>query len=75
MRPRGETQMWRRLLMLTGLDKVTLRAMDMVEADIRLTSGNQFFRLDGCVAKFHASVRIESGFGYEFDIIRHKGYE
>lgn len=63
------------LLMLTGLDMVTLRAMDMVEADIRLTSGNQFFRLDGCVAKFHASVRIESGFGYEFDIIRHKGYE
>ncbi|MGN0424918.1 MAG: DUF5702 domain-containing protein [Acetatifactor sp.] len=63
------------LLMLTGLGKLTLRAMDMVEADIRLTPGNQFFRLDGCVAQFRASVRIESGFGYGFEIIRQKGYE
>ena len=63
------------LLMLTGLEKLTLRAMDMVEADIRLTPGNQFFRLDGCVAQFRANVRIDSGFGYGFEIIRQKGYE
>ena len=61
--------------MLTGLEKLTLRAMDMVEADIRLTPGNQFFRLDGCVAQFRANVRIDSGFGYGFEIIRQKGYE
>lgn len=63
------------LLMLSSLKCVTLRAMDMVEADIRLTPGNQFFRMDGCVAAFRASVRIDSGFGYEFEVIRQKAYD
>lgn len=65
----------RTLLMLSGPDQITLRAMDMVEADIRKTPGNQLFRLDGCVAGFRAAVRIDSSYGYGFEIIRKKMYE
>lgn len=65
----------RTLLMFSGLETLTARAMDMVEADIRLTPGNQLFRLDGCIAGFRAAIRIDSGYGYGFEIVRKKTYE
>lgn len=62
-------------MMLTDADKITARAMDMVEADIRKTPGNAAFRLDGCFRAIEAHVRIGSTHGYQYDITRQKNYE
>lgn len=61
-------------MMFTDLDTLTCRAMDMVEADIRLTPGNEYFRLDGCYDGIEACVRIQSAYGYEYEITRRKFY-
>lgn len=62
-------------MMLTGLDTLTERALDLVEADIRLTPGNAHFRLDACYTKVEAFMRIDSSFGYQFEILRERVYE
>ncbi len=61
-------------LTLTDLDKLTVRAMNMVEADIRQTPGNASFRLDGCYDRLEADVRIGSTYGYEYCIQRQRSY-
>lgn len=62
-------------MMLSGVDTLTARAMDMVEADIRKTSGNAAFRLDGCFGALEACVRIGSSYGFRYQITRQKSYE
>ena len=62
------------LLMLTDTDTTTVRAMNMVEADIRLTPGNECFRLDACYSGVEALMEINSGFGYRFEILRERFY-
>lgn len=62
------------MLMLQNEDTLTARAMNMVEADIRLTAGNEYFRLDGCIDAVEACVRIKSAYGYSCEITRQKGY-
>lgn len=62
------------LMMLTDLDTLTGRAMNLVEADIRQTSGNSHFRLDGCYDKVEAAFYMESAYGYTCEITRKKGY-
>lgn len=62
------------LLMLTDTDTATVRAMNMVEADIRLTPGNEYFRLDACYGGVEALMEINSGFGYRFEILRERFY-
>ncbi len=62
------------LMTLTDLETLTGRAMDMVEADIRLTPGNAAFRLDACYARVEAAIRISSSFGYQYEITRERGY-
>ncbi len=61
-------------MMLTDLETLTDRAMDMVEADIRQTPGNQNFRLDGCYDRVEACIRFVSTYGYEYVITRSRGY-
>lgn len=61
-------------MMCTDLDTLTARAMNMVEADIRLTPGNSAFRLDGCYAELEAYIEVESGYGFDFEITRQKAY-
>ncbi len=63
------------LMTLTGLDTLTVRAMDMVEADIRQTPGNSYFRLDACYGELEALMRIDSSFGYRFEIRRKRAYQ
>lgn len=55
-------------------DTLTMRAMNMVEADIRATQGNENFRLDGCLDAVEAVVQVESAYGYSCEITREKGY-
>lgn len=62
------------LMLLEDEDTITRRAMDMVEADIRLTAGNEAFRLDGCVDCLEMSARITSSYGYETTVTRRRGY-
>ena len=64
----------RLLLLFADMDTLTGRAMNMVEADIRLTSGNAFFRLDNCYDKVEFCLHVRSKYGYEYEITRKKGY-
>ena len=59
---------------LTSLDELTVRAMDMVEADIRMTENNQLFCLDGCYDRVQFDIRMSSSFGYEYQLSREKAY-
>lgn len=62
-------------MMLTGLDKLTGRAMNMVEADIRMTEGNAAFCLDGCYDRMEFDIRMSSSFGYKYQLIRDRAYD
>lgn len=61
-------------MMFTDLDTLTARAMNMVEADIRLTAGNSSFRMDGCYDGIEAYIPITSTHGYFYEITRKKYY-
>lgn len=65
----------RLFMMLTDVETLTGRAMNMVEADIRGTPGNAAFRLDGCYAQIEACIRIHSEFGYQYEITRQRSYQ
>ncbi len=62
------------LMMFTDTEVLTMRAMDMVEADIRMTPGNRAFRLDGCYDMVEACIRLKGGNGREYEIVRQKQY-
>lgn len=64
----------RLFMMFVDLDTLTGRAMNMVEADIRLTPGNQFFRLDNCYEQVEFCIHVSSEYGYDYEITRRKGY-
>lgn len=61
-------------MMLADQDTLTVRAMDMVEADIRKTPGNAYFRLDGCYDRIQSRINITGDRGYAFELIRAKSY-
>ena len=48
----------------------TLRLMDMMEADLRDTPGNEAFRLDACFDVVAAKATVQSGFGYSLEVQR-----
>lgn len=62
------------LMCFTDLDTLTVRAMDMVEADIRKTPGNEAFRLDACYDCIETRISVESAYGYKYEIIGQKKY-
>lgn len=64
----------RMFMMMTDVDTITARAMNMVEADIRMTPGNAQFRLDGCYETVEACIRIGSPHGYHYEITRKVSY-
>ena len=59
----------------TDLDMLTGRAMDMVEADIRITDKNAGFCLDACYDRVEFDIRMSSGFGYQYQMIRQHAYD
>lgn len=59
---------------LTGIDTLTGRAMNMVEADIRMTEGNRSFRLDGCYSRVRFEINMSSRYGYQYHMTREKEY-
>ncbi len=65
------------LILLSALQDPNVivgRAMNLVESDIRQTSGNSHFRLDACYVSVQAKVTVKSTYGYEFMIERKKQY-
>ena len=62
------------LLALSSLEGQTFRMMDIVEMDIRQTSGNENFRIDGCIDRLEAEVTIESAYGYTVTVHKKKKY-
>ena len=62
------------LLMENGTRK-TLRLMDMMENDIRMTDGNGRFRFDACFDTFRAGVEVRSRRGYSCEVLRTVTYD
>lgn len=65
----------RLFMTFTDLDMLTGRAMDMVEADMRMTERNSWFCLDACYDRVEFDIRISSSFGYEYQLIRQRAYD
>ena len=63
------------MLYLTDAEKTSFRFMDLMEMDIRLTEGNENFRMDACIDKVEAEAVIQSGYGYKCIISREKSYQ
>ena len=61
-------------MFMTDTDKLTVRAMDIIESDIRLSSGNEHFRMDACMETIECSALIKSPFGSSVNIRRRLGY-
>lgn len=62
------------MLFLQDKSDRTYRAMDIMEMDIRRTSGNTRFRLDGCFDTYEARLSVASGFGYVYEMTRKYGF-
>lgn len=50
------------------------RCMDMMEADIRLTEGNEAFRMDACADAVSMEIGIHSGYGFFYSMERKYSY-
>lgn len=51
------------------------RFMDICEMDIRITKGNEYFQMDGCIGAIKAKVNVSSGYGNGYEITRTYRYE
>lgn len=62
------------MLLLTEDDILNLRAMDLMEMDIRYSDGNHNFAMDWCIERYEATVIAKSGFGINLSLRRKYGY-
>lgn len=62
------------LLALQDKETTTYRLMDIMEMDIRKTSGNENFRMDGCIDSLTASVTYRGADKKSYHIVRSYGY-
>lgn len=63
------------LIMLSRKEKeIAYRFMDLIEMNIRLTEGNENFRMDACSQSIGAKIKIMSSYGYEFVMNGYKNY-
>lgn len=69
------TDYLRVFLTMMSKEKMVARALDMVEADVRNTSGNSRFRIDACIDTIHVSIKVQSTFGYSYSFALKKKYE
>lgn len=64
----------RLFLMLQDKQTTTYRLMDIMEMDIRLTPGNQYFRMDGCIDSLTAVIEYSGKDGQTYFITRSYAY-
>ncbi|MCH5263583.1 MAG: hypothetical protein J1F42_11760 [Lachnospiraceae bacterium] len=62
------------MLFLQNKDTRTMRAMDIMEMDIRRTVGNARFRMDACFDTYQADLSVSSVFGYTCEMSRCYGF-
>lgn len=62
-------------LVLEEKEKKNMRLMDVMEMDIRLTSGNQLFRMDNQIYQLSAQVNVSSNYGSGYSIKRSYSYK
>ena len=62
------------MLALQDKKTTTYRLMDIMEMDIRKTSGNENFRMDGCIDSLTASVSYQGADKKSYSIVRSYGY-
>ena len=55
-------------------NKKVMRAMDVVEMNLRLTEGNHGFRIDGCAEYLDVYAGFTAKGRYEFGIRREQSY-
>lgn len=58
------------LLALENSDTKTMRAMNVIEMDVRKCPGNAYFRLDTCIDYIQAEIMTSSKYGYNHSITR-----
>lgn len=64
----------RLFLCFADLEEITYRFMDVMEMEIRETTGNENFRMDGCVDYLEVQVKAVSAYGYTYELQHAKGY-
>lgn len=57
-------------LALEDKSQKTMRAMDIIEMDVRKCPGNAYFRLDACVDRIQAEIHTASSYGFSHEITR-----
>lgn len=61
-------------LYLKSEKQILYRFMDICEMDIRITDGNTYFQMDGCIEAVKAAANVSSGYGPGYKIIRTYAY-
>ena len=59
---------------MTDTEELTVRAMDLIEADLRLSPGNGNLRMDACIEMIECNAAIKSTFGSRITINRKLRY-
>ena len=62
------------MILLMDKEEVNLRAMDIMEMDIRLGDGNKSFSMDWCIERFEAKITGAGGMGNQYSLSRKYGY-
>ena len=62
------------MLLLLGEERLNLRAMDVMEMDIRLQNGNEGFCMDWCIESFEALITAKGKAAGTYRISRRYGY-
>lgn len=62
------------MILLTEEKAVNLRAMDIMEMDLRFSEGNKNFSMDWCIERFEADVTACGTYGSHYSLKRKYGY-
>ena len=61
-------------ILLAEEETVNLRAMDIMEMDIRLHDGNHNFKMDWCIERYEAEITASGSYGNSYNLRRIYGY-
>lgn len=62
------------MILLVGEETINLRAMDIMEMDIRFHDGNHYFKMDWCIERYEADISAHGGYGSHYNLRRKYGY-
>ncbi len=62
------------MILLLDEKEQNLRAMDIMEMDIRFIDGNKYFSMDWCIERFEALVTSKGKYGDDYMLNRKYGY-